>query len=209
MSNTDGLNTFPANPYSSAGEYGPAATDVRHRVSLGGSINTPWNVAFNPLVNIASGVPFDITTGHDLYGTTLLNARPGIAPDPTRPGLIPTRYGLLDPNPAEGETVLHRNYGRGPGTMFINLRVTKVIDFAREKESSRSAAGNSPSRSYKLSIAMAIQNILNHNNAGPIIGNITSPLFGRANQPVGVGGFGGFSEAANNRRLELQTRFTF
>jgi hypothetical protein len=41
-----------------------------------------------------------------------------------------------------------------------------------------------------------------------IIGNITSPLFGQANQPAGSGGFG-FSEAANNRRLELQTRFTF
>jgi hypothetical protein len=33
--NTDGVNTFPANQYSMAGEYGPAATDVRHRVTLG------------------------------------------------------------------------------------------------------------------------------------------------------------------------------
>jgi len=52
-------------------------------------------------------------------------------------------------------------------------------------------------------------NLLNHTNPGPIIGNITSPLFGRANQPAGGGGPAGFSEAANNRRLELQTRFTF
>jgi len=36
---------------------------------------------------------------------------------------------------------------------------------------------------------------------------MTSPLFGQANQPAGVGA--GFSESANNRRLELQTRFTF
>jgi hypothetical protein len=43
---------------------------------------------------------------------------------------------------------------------------------------------------------------------GPIIGNITSPLFGQANQPAGGAGFI-FSEAANNRRLELQMRFTF
>jgi len=57
---------------------------------------------------------------------------------------------------------------------------------------------------------MQMQNILNHNNPGPITGNITSPIFGHANQPAGGGGgFGGFSEAANNRRLELQTRFTF
>src|SRR5262249_22562055 len=32
-SNTDGVSTFPANPYSSEGEYGPAATDVHHRVT--------------------------------------------------------------------------------------------------------------------------------------------------------------------------------
>jgi hypothetical protein len=39
-------------------------------------------------------------------------------------------------------------------------------------------------------------------------GNITSPLFGQANQPAGSGG-GIFPENANNRRLELQMRFTF
>ncbi|MBV9435938.1 MAG: hypothetical protein JOZ44_07785 [Acidobacteria bacterium] len=56
---------------------------------------------------------------------------------------------------------------------------------------------------------MNIRNLLNHNNPGPITGDITSPLFGRANQPFsGVGG-GIFTESANNRRLELQTRFTF
>ena len=34
-SNTDGINTFPANPYNFAGEYGPASTDVHHRVTAG------------------------------------------------------------------------------------------------------------------------------------------------------------------------------
>jgi len=55
---------------------------------------------------------------------------------------------------------------------------------------------------------MSIRNIINHTEPGPIIGNITSPLFGQANQPSDAGGFG-FSEAANNRRFELQTRLTF
>jgi hypothetical protein len=55
---------------------------------------------------------------------------------------------------------------------------------------------------------MSIRNLLNHTNPGPIIGNITSPLFGQANQPAGGAGFI-FSEAANNRRLELMMRLTF
>ncbi|HLH32200.1 MAG TPA: hypothetical protein VKY31_13435, partial [Terriglobia bacterium] len=202
MSNTDGLGTFPANPYSMVGEYGPSAFDIHHRVSLSGSINTKWNVAFNPLLNVASGPPFDITVGRDVYGTTLFNARPGIATDPSKPGLIFTKYGLLDPNPTPDETILHRNYGRGPGTVSVNLRVTKTFMF-----------GSKPSGSdrppYTWSIAMASRNLLNHTNPGPIIGNITSPLFGQANQPAGGGGNGGFSEAANNRTLEFQTRFTF
>ena len=58
---------------------------------------------------------------------------------------------------------------------------------------------------------MAIRNILNRDNPGPNIGDIESPRFGQANQPYGVGTLGGtgFSESADNRRLELQTRFTF
>jgi hypothetical protein len=66
-------------------------------------------------------------------------------------------------------------------------------------------------RKYNITVSMSIRNILNHTNPGPIIGNITSPLFGQANQPAGASTSGGtgFSESANNRRLELQTRITF
>jgi len=195
-SNTDGINTFPSNPYSLAGEYGPASTDVHHRVSFGGTINTKWDVAFSPLVNIASGPPFDITVGHDIYGTTLFNGRPGIATNPGIPGVIQTPYGLLDPNPTPDERILSRNYGRGPRTMFVNLRIVKTVPFGVKHP-------------YTFTVGMATQNILNYTNPGPIVGNITSPLFGHANQPSGGAGNGGFSEAANNRRLELQTRFTF
>jgi hypothetical protein len=56
---------------------------------------------------------------------------------------------------------------------------------------------------------MSVRNLLNHTNPGPIIGNITSPLFGRANQVAGTLNGEGFSENASNRRLEMQMRFTF
>jgi hypothetical protein len=230
-SNTDGPGTFPARPYDFTGEYGPAATDVRHRISINGSIGTKWNFRFNPFVVIESGPPFDITVGRDLYGTKLFNARPGVPVDLSKPGLIATTYGLLDPNPAADQTILTRNFGRGPGTIMVNLRVTKLIEFGGNGEgpvipntgpgsgpprpapgvftpAGGTPASSSGGRKYTLSISMSVRNLLNHTNPGPIIGNITSPLFGQANQPAGSGGFG-FSEAANNRRLELQTRLTF
>jgi hypothetical protein len=251
MSNTDGLRTFPANPYSMEGEYGPAATDMRHRVSLGGTITSKWGIQFNPLLTANTGPPFDITAGRDLFGTTLFNGRPGIATDPTKPGVVRTSYGLLDPNPAMGARLLPRNFGRGPGQIMLNMRIGRTFDFGARREGGAQSSGGfagapsggppgagagrggpgggrdtpaspfgmgggspggggSTGRRYSLTISMQIRNLTNHNNPGPIIGNITSPLFGQANQPAGSGFGGGiFSENANNRRLELQTRFNF
>ncbi len=151
--------------------------------------------------------------------------------------MVATSYGLLDPNPTAGERLLPRNFGRGPGQIMFNVRVGRTFAFGPSREGAAAAAaaaggpvgggGNrgaptSPfgvegvsqgiaapaNRRFNLTISMYIRNVTNHNNPGPIIGNITSPLFGQANQPAGVGG-GIFSESANNRRLELQTRLTF
>lgn len=231
-SNTDGLGTFPANPYSMEGEYGPAAMDIRHRVTFGGSISTRWGFRFNPFLVANSGAPFDITAGQDLYGDTLFNGRPGLDVDPNKPGLVQTAYGLLDPNPSVGERILPRNYGRGPGIVMFNLRLSKSFAFGGAERGGGGATSggygrrgpsgpfdlggprgdsSSSDRRYNLTISMSMRNLLNRNNPGPIIGNVESPQFGQANQPYGVGTLGGtgFSESANNRRLELQTRFTF
>jgi hypothetical protein len=227
-----------------AGEYGPAATDMRHRISLTGTVTVKWGIRFNPLLTANTGPPFDITTGHDLYGDTLFNSRPGLASDPNKPGVALTRYGLLDPNPVPGEKLLPRNFGRGPGQIMLNMRVGRTFAFGGTREGGaqfdnmrggpgggpqgpqgggrggpaspfsmgggqgQGGGGSSGNRRYSLTISMQIRNLTNHNNPGPIIGNITSPLFGQANQPAGSGN-GIFSESANNRRLELQTRLTF
>ncbi len=231
LSNSDGLTTFPANPYNFAGEYGPAATDIRHRFVFGGSINTKWNIRLSPLIIVQSGAPFDITTGQDLYGTTLFNSRPGIAADASIPGVIQTAYGLLDPNPSAGERILPRNDGRGPGQIAVNIRLGKTFGFGPERSSGGSGSSASgPSvgpnitapggmrgifspassgRRYSLTVSMSARNVLNHVNPGPIIGNITSPLFGSSNQIAGAPNGEGFSENASNRRLELQLRLSF
>jgi Carboxypeptidase regulatory-like domain len=232
MSNTDGIDTVPANPYNFAGEYGPAATDVRHRVTFGGSISMKWSLRISPFVIVQSGAPFDVTAGSDLYGTTLFNGRPGIATDTTKPGLIQTQYGLLDPNPSPGEIILGRNYGRGPSQVRVNLRVAKAIGIgpvtgrAADARPTVSAGGATAAQAsgrglggiigapktvhrYNMIVSMSIQNLLNHNNPGPITGDITSPLFGSANRIAGGPNGEGFFETADNRRLEAQLRFAF
>ena len=137
MGNTDGLGTFPANPYSMEGEYGPAAIDLRHRMSLSGTINVKWGIRFNPLFTVNTGPPFDITAGRDIYGDPLFNARPGIATDPGKPGVVNTPYGLLDPNPAPGQQLLPRNFGRSPGQIMLNMRVGRTLRSVRAKVARR------------------------------------------------------------------------
>jgi hypothetical protein len=176
-----------------------------------------------------SGAPFNITAGQDLFGTTLYNARPGIATDASRPGVIPTPYGLLDPNPTPGETILGRNAGRGPWIVAVNLRVNKTWGFGPDRTSGEVVSSHGGGQSgpvltqpprglfapstnnhrYSIVVGMSVRNLLNHTNPGPTIGNIASPLFGRANQVYGQVNGEGFSENASNRRLELQIRFVF
>jgi hypothetical protein len=191
-SNTDGLNTFPANQYSMAGEYGPAANDVRNRASMGGTITSKFGLLWNPFIILQSGAPFNITTSQDIYNDTVLTARPGFATNPNQPGVIATSYGLFDPDPAPGEILVPRNYGRGPGQFVVNLRLARTFTYHEHE---------------KLTLSVSARNLMNHLNPGPIIGNINSPLFGQSNQLAG--GNGAYADSANNRRLEFQARFSF
>lgn len=233
MSNTDGITTFPANPYTFSGEYGAAATDIRQQGTFGGSMNLRWNVRVSPFLVAQSGAPFDITTGSDLYGTTLLNARPGFATDLSKAGIVSTSYGPLDPSPSSGETLVPRNYGRGPAQINFNLRIAKTFGFGSAGGSgakgatiaggdvaatTNAAAGKrinaiigapSSGRRYNLTCSISARNVLNHTNPGPITGNITSPLFGESNEIGRPPNGEGFYENANNRRIELQVRFAF
>jgi hypothetical protein len=67
--------------------------------------------------------------------------------------------------------------------------------------------GGATNRRYNLTLSVQARNLLNHVNPGAINGTLTSPLFGQSNTLAG--GFGAFAESGNNRRLELQMRFTF
>jgi hypothetical protein len=66
---------------------------------------------------------------------------------------------------------------------------------------------------YNLNFSVNIQNLLNNTNEGVPVGNLSSPLFGQAIGTAGGfgrgGGGGGGGQAAGNRRVELQLRFSF
>jgi hypothetical protein len=124
---------LPSNPYSMAGEYAASALDERNRVFVGGNINTWWGITASPFFTANSGSPFNIMSGRDPYGDTLFNERPGISPTPTQ-YLFDGLY--LDPNPKPGEAILPRNFGRSPGSVSLNFRLSKTFGFGGSRESS-------------------------------------------------------------------------
>lgn len=248
-SDSDGAGTFPANSYDLTGEYADALLDVRHRFVIGGNFTAPFvGVRLSPFVTFRSGVPFNITTGADTNGDTVFAERPAFATDLNRQcnfGTIAnpnvrscvaqTRFGNLDLQPLPGQTIVPRNYGRGPEFFVVNLRATKEFGFG--KKSGAAAAGtntqngsggnrgglNSPFGSggqqgggddddspYNIELAVQIRNLFNRTNGGAPIGNLRSTFFGEPVSLAGGFGFGGGgNQAAGNRRIEFEIQFSF
>jgi hypothetical protein len=77
--------------------------------------------------------------------------------------------------------------------------------------------GGNTGKRYNLTLSISARNLFNHVNPGPPFGDLSSPRFGQSNS-IASGGFGGGGPggpggggggAANNRRIELQLRFSF
>ncbi|MCC6343267.1 MAG: TonB-dependent receptor [Bryobacterales bacterium] len=148
-SDTDGVGTFPANPYNFATEYGRASYDVRHRFVMGGNINTKWGISLNPFIIASSGRPFNITTGRDNNGDTIFNDRPALAaPGAAGPDIIATPFGTFNVAPGPGMALIARNFGDGPGNFSVNLRLSRTWGFGSRGEQTTQAAG--PDRPHMM-----------------------------------------------------------
>jgi hypothetical protein len=140
-SNTDGVNTFPANSYDLSNEWSRAAFDVRHRLFVGGSIAAPLGIRLNPFLMLSSAAPFNIVVGQDLNGDTITNDRPSYATAADiqasnaavaaggRAFVFASPYGFLNSKPTPGETIIPRNLGNGFGSLNLNMRVSRTWGF--------------------------------------------------------------------------------
>jgi hypothetical protein len=217
-SDSDGAGTFPADSYDLSGEYGNAALDIRHRLTVGGNFETPlWGIGLSPFVTFRSGAPFNITTGADANGDALFTERPALAIDLSEPGIVVTPFGAFDPTPDAGDAIIPRNYGRGPEFFLVNLRLTKEFGFGGKKASTPrqnqgggggrgggginspfgggggggQRGGNDDESRFNVEFAVQIRNLFNRTNEGTPVGNLRSPFFGRPVSLAGGFGFGG------------------
>ena len=140
-SNTSGIETFPSDQYNLAADYGRSAFGIRHRLFLGGTVALPYAFRLSPFLMASSGRPFNITLGQDLNGDSIFNDRPGLVSPATcgtttrlGPTVECTALGTFNLLPTPGQAIVPINYGTGPATVTLNLRLSKTFGLGRRLE---------------------------------------------------------------------------
>src|SRR5262249_6484164 len=145
---------------------------------------------------------------------------------------VVTPLGAFDPNPSPGQTIIPRNFGRGPGFVSVNFNVAKVFKFgpaiapaapppggpattsATAPVTPGGTAAKPPAkppvqRPYSLVFSASFNNFFNRNNEGTPIGNMSSPYFLKSASGSNTFFFGGGSGSGGNRVITLRVRLSF
>jgi hypothetical protein len=192
MKNTNDADSpfsLPTDNFNLRAERGPSGADMRHFFSAFGNKRLTKGFSISAIVNATSALPYNITTGFDNNGDTVINDRPvGVG----------------------------RNSARGAGRLEVGSRLSWTRDFGPEQKQTaggpqirmvRLGGGGEgaapPSMSmpgtkrFRLELYAQAFNLFNHANLGAFSGVQTSPYFGHA------------TSAQLPRRLEVGTRFNF
>ncbi|HTB10420.1 MAG TPA: carboxypeptidase regulatory-like domain-containing protein [Bryobacteraceae bacterium] len=145
------VNGSPSNPYNFGQDWGRASYDMRHQANVNGSIMAPFGIRLSPNIGIRSAAPFNIITGLDEYGSTVLNQRPAFIPagsnlpecgqgvkaggapcivsiNPALSGRVNGATGFVV-NPTQGMTIIPINYGRAFPQVNVNMRISRTWGF--------------------------------------------------------------------------------
>jgi outer membrane receptor protein involved in Fe transport len=105
--NASGVNALPANNYDLTGEWSRAEFDERHRFNLLGAIEAGDWFNLGLTLSLASGRPYNLTTGRDDNHDSVANDRP---------------------------TGTRRNSLQGPGAATLDLRWSREFRLNQEKK---------------------------------------------------------------------------
>jgi hypothetical protein len=236
--NTNGASSFLFDQYNPQLSYGPSAYDIRSRVFIGGTIAAPKGFRLSPFFVLTSSQPFNITTGQDYNGDSIFNDRPtfgsGTGPNiiVTKYGTFNTA-----PQPGQTYIPPYYGYGPGRYSLNLRVSKSfnfgPETGASRNTDSGPGGPHGGPggggghgrggggfggggplslnsgtSRRYTLTLTAIGRNITNHVNFAPLVGNLSSPIFGEANAIAG-GPFGSGAAGAANRKIDFQAVFSF
>ncbi len=179
-------DTFPQSSSTNRGDLARPSWLVTHNAFAVIIYSLPFHIASTTNLSLASGMPYDVTTGFDNNGDGVFNDRPALATAPGA-GIYPTRFGLLNNNTVNGN--LTRNIGTMPATVHLDLSLSREF-----KMSEKTSAGK---HEQTLRIEGRSSNVLNHVNYTNVDGIVGTPQFGL---PL---------TADYGRRIEFGVRLSF
>jgi hypothetical protein len=179
--------SLPSNNYNLRADRGPSAADFHHLVSAFVNKRLKKGFGASAIIQASSALPYNITTGFDNNGDTVINDRPA---------------------------GVQRNAGRGAPRWEIGSRLSWSRNFGPEQQQTggpqirmvRVGAGEGAaapsigmggSKKYSIELYAQAFNLLNHTNLGTFNGVLSSPFYGRA------------TSAQAPRRMEVGMRVNF
>ncbi|MBI1874839.1 MAG: TonB-dependent receptor [Acidobacteria bacterium] len=162
-----------------AAEKGPAGNDRRHQFVANFTWALPGGFQIGTLVQARSGLPWNVTTGIDNNGDTIINDRPdlihsnGPRTDPSTYASVAGRVGNLG-----------RNANIGPRFLVVDARASKFLRLGTRR----------------FEAFVEAFNLTNRTNLGLPNGNLRAATFGAST---------GLASSATPRQLELGFRFDF
>jgi hypothetical protein len=160
----------PFDAYDFSQDFAPGTADGMHSLDGYSSYQLPYGFSVGGSYTFHTGGRFNIFTGRDTNGDGFFNERPALATDLSKPGLIQTKYGILDPDPAPGAILIPRNLGRGSKYFSIDANISKTFGVGSEKAKKKPAK-------QSLNLSLDIYNLFNTINRADPIGNMSSPNF--------------------------------
>lgn len=187
---TDGPLSLPANNFDLRAERGPSLQDTRHRFFLMSNYTLPKGLRLGTIFQASSATPYNLTTGFDNNGDSIINDRP---------------------------SGIGRNSQRGAGRWDLSQRLSWGFSFGKPPEAQggpqvRVIRGSSDSgdmlgmmgglpganqKRFRTEFFIQATNLFNNVNPIGFSGVQTSPFFG---QPTA---------AMPGRRIETGMRFSF
>lgn len=190
MKNTneaDSPFSLPSNNFNLHGDRGPSANDFRHLISGFISKRLPHGFGISTIFQATSALPYNITTGFDNNGDTVINDRPlGVGRNSAR-------------GASRWEIGSRLNWGKdfGPEQQQTGGPQVRMVRIGGGDGAAPPSIGMGATKKYRLEFYAQAFNLLNHANLGAFSGVQTSPFFGQA------------TSAQSPRRIELGMRFNF
>jgi hypothetical protein len=141
-------------------EKGYSNNHRKHQVVANMTWALPWGFQLGTLLQARSGVPWNITTGTDSNGDTIVNDRPDLADPNGDPRAVATYNAAFTGRVGN----LPRNFGVGPKFVQVDARVSKFLRFGAKRVEAFAEAFN----------------LANRPNFGSPNGNLRSAQFGKS-----------------------------